>query len=141
MSKQANIFYEVTGGIHPLAPKFKGPGFKDGHYRMMDWGEFVVKDGLAYFPNGDVVDTTICVPARWWPEDPKIESCAEDYSAWDDDRRCLEQSIGQAERELIEAEHDAYYATRAALVQSARVKLTEDEFDAVWEAGNDREKE
>jgi hypothetical protein len=133
-------FVEVMEGWHPL-PSFKGPGFKDGHYSMMDWGEFVVKDKLAYFPDGDVVDTTVCVPARLWPLDPKIEACAEDYAAWDDDRRCLEQSIRQAEREQIQAEQDAYYAKRAGLVQSAKAKLTEDEFEAVLEAGRDGEDE
>jgi hypothetical protein len=136
-----SAFIEFTGGNSGLMPNCKFPGFADGHYSMMDWGEFVVKDKLAYFPDGSIEDTTVNQPMRWWPPDPKIEACAEDYSAWDDDRRCLEQSIAQAERDEIQAQHDAYYAKRAALVQSARAKLSEDEFDAIHEAGRDGEDE
>ena len=133
-----SVFSEVTGGMHPLHPKYKGPGFKDGHYSMMDWGEFVVKDKLAYFPDGDVVDTTVCVPARLWPLDPKIEACSEDYSAWDDDRRCLEQSIRQAERDIAREEQHAHDLAQWKMALAARRKCSRDEFWAVVRMGRDR---
>ncbi|MBU3666711.1 MAG: hypothetical protein FGM15_12670 [Chthoniobacterales bacterium] len=119
-------------------PGYKGPGFEDGHYHMMDWGEFVVKDKLAYFPDGDVVDTTVNVPWRWYPEDPRIEACPEDYSAWNDDRRCLEQAIAQAERELVKAEVHAEDLAQWRLALSARRKCTRDEFWAVVAMGRGR---
>ena len=133
-----SVFAEVTGGLHPCHPKFKGPGFKDGHYRMMDWGYFVVKDKLAYFPDGDVVDTTATVPGRWWPEDPKIEACPDDYAAWDDDRRCLEQSLAQAERETAREEQHALDLAQWRSALAARRKCSHDEFWAVAAMGRDR---
>ena len=111
----------------------------DGHYYNIDWRYFVVKDGLAYFPDGDIYDMRVTQPARWWPHEPRIKSCEEDYSAWDDDRRCLEQAITQAERDSEQDSRDAYYAKRDKLVASAKAKLTKEEYDAVWEAGRDEE--
>jgi hypothetical protein len=136
----SDLYNDFTGGNHPLLFK-PMPGFDDGHYSNIDWGDFVVKDKLAYFPNGDIYDTRENQPCRWWPLDPRIAACKEDYSAWDDNRRCLEMAIRQAESDFEQDAADAYYAKRAVLVASAKTKLTEDEFDAVWEAGSDRDEE
>jgi hypothetical protein len=115
----------------PLAP------WADGHYSNIDWGKFVVKDGFAYFPDGDVYDMRVSQPARIFPHDNRIDACPEDYSAWSDDRRCLEQAITQAERDADEDARIAYYTKRDALVEQAKAKLTEEEFDAVFELGRD----
>ena len=120
-----------------VAPKI---GLGDGHYYNIDWGYFVVRDKVAYFPDGEFLDTTIHQPARWFPFDPKIVACPEDYSAWDDDRRCLEQSIRQAEIEAAEENQADWHNKRKVLVESAKTKLTQDEFNAVFEAGMQEER-
>jgi ribonuclease I len=49
----------------------------------------------------------------------------------------LKQAITQAERDADEDARIAYYTKRDALVEQAKAKLTEEEFDAVFELGRD----
>jgi len=101
----------------------------DGAYWSPDCGSFMVKDGLMYLDNGDIWDSrTAIVRVAGWRD----HKCAEDFSSWDDDRRCLELAIHQASVEFWEEKREADRLQRLGLIRSARAKLTAEEFNAVF---------
>jgi hypothetical protein len=88
-----------------------------------------IRDGIYYFSDGEITDTKTNgfwhVPAMSFPIAEPPES--EWFSKWNDEKR----------RQVREKEIAASYEVRDKLVESAREKLTEEEFNAVLSEGRD----
>lgn len=104
----------------------------DGPYWSPDGGYFWAKDGKYYWESGHVTD---CEPLRLGFSSDL--SHVEDFSAWSEEKRAAVYAETRREIERNKARERRYYKKRDALVESARAKLTEKEFDAVYEMGRD----
>jgi hypothetical protein len=97
---------------------------EDRFFFSPDVGRIVLREGLYYTEYGHIYSESSCI--RMMPSEP-----FENYADWDHAKR---QAI-RAETERIEAENDTRRAIERAqqleLVESARLKLSEEEFDAV----------
>jgi hypothetical protein len=109
--------------------------FKDGDYCSPDSGYFVCRGGMIYWEDGEVWSVKKSREAifRYMP----VTSAPEDYSKWTKEKRdevVKHYRVLQAEETLrIQADND----DRQRLVNSARSKLTEDEFNAMLEEGRE----
>jgi len=103
----------------------EGPGFSP------DGGRLFVREGVIYWANGDVTPAEgPQIMIRYMPCDD-----GEDYSLWTDDQRARRREEGTRQREDYQAQEEADRAAEEALVESARGKLTEEEFQAVCNYG------
>lgn len=108
---------------------------EDGHYFSPDLGDFVVRNDVAYFEDGDVLDLEEGLMLRCMPTEP-----GEDYSKWTDEKRKKVLAHHAAEIRKEKKEEKAYENARNAIVKKAKKRLTEEEFDAIceWAVEGDR---
>jgi len=95
-----------------------------------DWGaQYVLRDGVYYTEHGGEVRIPpgYCVRACPFPAD----GCKENFADWSPEKRAEVKAKRVAETEEARREYQLEIDARNALVESARAKLTEDEFDAV----------
>jgi hypothetical protein len=100
----------------------EGPGWSP------DGGRFWVKDGKSYWEDGDITDLSI--EGHLFRTMPGNAS-GEDYSAWSEEKRSAEKAKNALLRDRYAKEVAELSERDKMLVESARSKLTEDEFEAV----------
>lgn len=103
---------------------------EDGHWYSPDGGSCFVKDGNIYWASGEVMPNTGIRRMM------KVEH-GEDYSQWSEEKRANVLAETIKKREAYEQQRQEYYIKQGLLIESARTKLTEEEFAAVFESGRD----
>ena len=96
-----------------------------------DVGQAVRRGGFLYTKYGEVLPRNAVV--RMLP----CSSVDENYADWSEEyRRAVREAYATEDRKM-EAEEAECRARRGALVEQARAKLTEEEFDAVYDKAFD----
>jgi len=103
---------------------------ENGHWHSIDGGPCFVVDDTVYWATGEVS------PNRGVCRMMKMDS-GEDYSKWSDEKRAEVWAETLRKREEYETERCERQKAQDILIESARAKLTEEEFDAVFESGRD----
>jgi hypothetical protein len=112
------------------------PGMPDGPGWSPDGGYYYVRDGMIYWSDGEVGDTRKGQgPCRLGVNSDY--SHVEDFSQWSDEKRAAVLAETMRKRAEYAAIRKAAYEEMERLVEIARGKLTEDEFNAVMEYGRD----
>jgi hypothetical protein len=108
--------------------KTQGPGWSP------DGGAFWRKDGKEYWEDGDITENAIfrvslyVAPESDWHK-------YENYSEWSDEKRAAVKAEYAAKREAEEKEELERIERREHLCAIARIKLTEEEYNAVIDSG------
>lgn len=96
-----------------------------------DGGSFWRKDGKLYWEDGDITEDggmmremPTMTPESEWHK-------FEDFSAWTDEHRSKVKAEKAAERAAAKKAHDEWVAGIRALQESAKAKLTPEEYEAV----------
>jgi len=97
-----------------------GPGFSP------DGGNYWEKDGVLYWEDGDI---TVLGPNVWLRT--MDVSTGIDYSAWSDEERAAVKEKWRLKRIAAKDQYDAGWAECQRLVESAKAKVTEEEWDAL----------
>ena len=119
--------------IHDGIKEWAESPLPDGPHWTPDGGRFWAKGGKYYWPDGDV---TTNQPLRLWDTNVTPES-VEDYSAWSDEKRAAVVAESKRKRDDMQKQMEEYEERRQKLIDSARAKLTPEEFAAVFESGAD----
>jgi hypothetical protein len=98
-----------------------------------DIGRYVQRGGKAYSEHGRVYD----LPGAMFRSMPSPHGSTPNYADWTDEERAAALSSARSAQEAAAASLAAQAAVRNALVESARQKLTPEEFDAVVNLGQD----
>lgn len=107
-----------------------GPGWSP------DGGNYWAKDNVLYWHDGDITKLGPGIAVRLGF--PGSNDNGEDYSAWTDEHRAEVKAKFAADRAEYKRKQEEEEAVNEKLVESAKAKLTEDEFDAVVALGYDR---
>lgn len=97
-----------------------GPGWSP------DGGAFWRKDGKIYWEDGEITDGNEMIR-----EMIGVKSDGEDYSVWTNEHRARVKAEKAAERAEAEMAHEKWVAEVRVLQESAKAKLTVEEYEAV----------
>jgi len=112
---------------------FKFQPLPDGPHWSPDGGYFWAKGGKYYWRHGSI---TTSPPCRIWDGNVN-EELAEDYSAWSDEKRAEVFAETERKREEWRKLEVEYQTEQEKLIESARAKITEEEFAAIFASGRD----
>lgn len=101
-----------------------------------DIGKFVTRDGKTYSEYGHVYAEG---PDRVFRSLPRPFGSHENYADWTDEQRAARLAKNDREREEHEKRRKSERDARQALVDRAKEKLTEEEFNAVLRYATDNE--
>lgn len=91
-------------------------------------GYYWRQDGKTYWQNGDITEWEACVRV---PANGEVE----DFRKWSDEKRHQVRMEFAAKRREYQQDRAIKRRIRAALVASAKSKLTTDEYDALFNEG------